>query len=170
MSDAIIIKAAENKDLQILNDLADQLDTPKLDGYFETCLVDQAAGRREIFLIFFQNEAAGYVIFNRAPRYSLYKRLNIPEIQDLNTVPVYRQRGLATQLIHYCEDMARSEGFEQIGISVGLHKSFGAAQRIYCKLGYVPDGYGVTYDREFVQAGELRPVDDLLCLMMVKDL
>ncbi|HIF25723.1 MAG TPA: GNAT family N-acetyltransferase [Micavibrio sp.] len=170
MNEAATIKRAENSDLQILNDLADLLETPKVDEYFETCLAAQAEGQREIFLILFQNEAAGYVIFNRAPRYSLYKRLNIPEIQDLNTVPAFRQRGLATQLIRYCEDMARSEGFEQIGISVGLHKSFGAAQRIYCKLGYLPDGYGVTYDREAVHAGELRPIDDLLCLMMVKDL
>ena len=170
MNEAATIKRAENSDLQILNDLADLLETPKVDEYFETCLAAQAEGQREIFLILFQNEVAGYVIFNRAPRYSLYKRLNIPEIQDLNTVPAFRQRGLATQLIRYCEDMARSEGFEQIGISVGLHKSFGAAQRLYCKLGYLPDGYGVTYDREAVQAGELRPIDDLLCLMMVKDL
>ena len=50
------------------------------------------------------------------------------------------------------------------------HSGFGAAQRLYCKLGYIPDGNGVTYDREAVRAGDMRAVDDLLCLMMVKAL
>ena len=37
-------------------------------------------------------------------------------------------------------------------------------------LGYVPDGSGATYDRLTVAGGEIRPVDDNLCLMMIKAL
>ena len=57
-----------------------------------------------------------------------------------------------------------------MGIGVGLYTSYGAAQRLYCKMGYVPDGNGVTYDRKLLAAGEFRPLDDQLCLMMIKDL
>ena len=57
-----------------------------------------------------------------------------------------------------------------MGLAVGLHRSYGAAQRLYARLGYMPDGYGVTYDREAVVPGDFRAVDDELCLMMVKTL
>ena len=57
-----------------------------------------------------------------------------------------------------------------MGISVALGASYGPAQRLYATLGYMPDGNGVTYDRMAVGFGEMRPVDDDLCLMMVKDL
>ena len=42
MNEAATIKRAENSDLQILNDLADLLETPKVEEYFETCLAAQA--------------------------------------------------------------------------------------------------------------------------------
>lgn len=139
--------------------------------YFERCLSEQESGRRELFVL----EAGevglvAYGILNYAPRYFLYERLGISEIQDLNVVPERRRRGYGRALIEYCEGAVRARGGDQIGISVGLHKGFGPAQRLYVSMGYVPDGYGVTYDREAVAPGENRPVDDDLCLMMVKDL
>lgn len=113
---------------------------------------------------------AGRAQMNAQPAYSLYRRLGIPEIQDLWVDPDRRRQGLGMALIHHCEDEARIAGHSQIGISVGLHAGFGPAQRLYARLGYVPDGLGVTYDRQAVGAGEIRPVDDHLCLMMIKDL
>jgi GNAT superfamily N-acetyltransferase len=139
-------------------------------GYFEQCLAEQEAGRREILIARAGGADIGYGILNRQPQYALYKRLEIPEIQDLNVIPEARRQGAATVLIKALEDIARREGRAHIGISVGLHADYGPAQRLYVKLGYVPDGYGVTYDRVAVSGGEIRPVDDNLCLMMVKDL
>lgn len=112
----------------------------------------------------------GYVVLNRASAYPLFARLGIPELQDLNVIPAYRGRGLGAALVAACEDMARRDGAVRIGLAVGLHKSYGPAQRLYVRLGYQPDGNGITYDRQNIAAGELRPVDDNLCLMMVKDL
>ena len=109
----------------------------------------------------------GYCMLNWQPRYSLYKKLGIPEIQDLNVVPDARRQGVATALIAVCEKAVEAE---QIGVSVALSSAYGPAQRLYAALGYLPDGYGVTFDREPVLHGELRPVDDDLCLMLVKKL
>ncbi len=139
-------------------------------GYFERCVEEQDAGRREILIV---NDGAGdigYGMLNRQPQYALYKRIGIPEIQDLNVIPEARRQGIGTALIHALEDVARGLGYRQVGISVGLHADYGPAQRLYVKLGYVPDGLGVTYDRVTLAAGEIRPVDDNLCLMMVRDL
>lgn len=110
------------------------------------------------------------MVLNPAPSYALFSRLGIPELQDLNVLSGDRERGVGAALVAACEDLARGRGATQIGLAVGLTKSYGAAQRLYARMGYRPDGYGITYDRQTVTAGELRPADDNLCLMMVRDL
>ena len=142
----------------------------KASDYFVTCLVEQEQGKRLVFIATADGQAAGYGMLNWQPQYALYRRLGMPEIQDMNVAPAFRRRGIASMLIAHCEDLAREKGCTDIGISVGLHADYGAAQRLYVQLGYVPDGYGVTYDRKTVRPGEIRPVDDSLCLMMVKSL
>jgi hypothetical protein len=65
-----------------------------------------------------------------------------------------------------------------MGISVGLNQSYGPAQRLYVKKGYIPDGAGMCCDDVPVREGELRttlllrPVslDSLLTIKMIKDL
>jgi GNAT superfamily N-acetyltransferase len=123
-----------------------------------------------VFIARIDGADAGYGMLNWQPQYALYRRLGMPEIQDLNMIPQQRRKGAAAALIAHCEALARGEGRAQMGISVGLYADYGPAQRLYAKLGYVPDGFGVTYDRAAVRPGELRPVDDNLCLMLVKDL
>lgn len=137
----------------------------KSDGYFDACF-DQG---RVIIMAVCDGADCGFGMLNFAPRYSLYKRLDYPEIQDLNVVPDFRNRGIATMMIAYCEDMARARGHEGMGISVGLYKEYGPAQRLYAKLGYMPDGFGITCDREPVNAGQTYRLDDDLCLMLVKE-
>ena len=143
-----------------------QLGLPDLDLH----LTLQAQGERQIILALQADAPAAVCVMNWQPKYGLYKKFGIPEIQNLYTAPAFRRQGFGAALIAYCEDLARQKGLAQIGISVGLHSGFGAAQRLYIRAGYVPDGQGITYDRQLIAAGEFRPVDDQLCLMMVKDL
>ncbi|MBX2834277.1 MAG: GNAT family N-acetyltransferase [Micavibrio sp.] len=143
---------------------------PKDEEHFKQALALQDQGERQVFIISVDGAAAGYTMLSWSPKYPLYRSLGIPEIQDLNIVPDYRRRGLAGGLIAHCEGLVRGRGFEHIGIGVGLDASYGAAQRLYVQMGYVPDGNGVTYDRVNVRFGEMRPIDDDLSLMMVKGL
>lgn len=166
----IDIRLAGEGDLPMLSTIGAVLQPVKTVSYFQRCLAEQEEGKRQVFIARLHGSDAGFGILNWHPQYSLYRRLGIPEIQDLNVEPDLRRNGVATALIGYCEEQARKGGAEHVGISVGLHAGFGAAQRLYVRLGYVPDGYGVTYDRQAVTAGEMRPVDDNLCLMMIKDL
>jgi hypothetical protein len=57
-----------------------------------------------------------------------------------------------------------------VGISVPVSPDFGVAQQLYYKLGYKPDGNGVTYDRATLTHDCRVKLDENLCLMMVKDL
>ena len=91
--------------------------------------------------------------------------LGIPSIQDLN-VPSAR---------HRIRD-ARPGGAHG-GSAIGdlRHRGgpapgYNAAQVLYVKRGYVPDGLGVTYGNRFVREGETLPFDDSLALHFVKEL
>lgn len=125
---------------------------------------------RSVVLGFRDGLVCGYAAVNWEPSYSLFARLNMPELQDLNVLPDARGHGLGAMIVVACEALARERGCEQMGLAVGLTRSYGAAQRLYVRAGYLPDGYGVTYDREAIIVGRDYPVDDDLCLMMVKDL
>jgi ribosomal protein S18 acetylase RimI-like enzyme len=160
----IDIRIAEEKDIPALQGFYKSIGHTE-EGYFSRCLQEQASGSRKIFIAQKDNMIVGYVQLNFAPRYALYKKLDIPEIQDLNVAPAHRRQGIGRALVEYCEKQCESE---QVGISVGLTKDYGAAQRLYMAMGYVADGMGVTYDREPVSKGQMYSVDDDLCLMMVK--
>ncbi len=56
------------------------------------------------------------------------------------------------------------------GIGVGLYAAYGAAQRLYARRGYVPDGRGVVYRNVAVEPGASVTVDDDLVLMMTRRL
>jgi len=109
----------------------------------------------------------GFAIVNHNPKYSLYQKLGIPEIQDVYVLPNYRKQGIASDLIQYCEAQVAEN---TVGISVPVSPNYGAAQRLYYKLGYMPDGNGVTYNRQILSHNNRVKLDDDLCLMMVKDL
>lgn len=139
--------------------------------YYEYCLERAKQGDMQIFTACLADgEMIGHCLLNWVPRYAMFKALGVPEIQDLNVVREYRQKGVGRRIIAFCEDKARLRGREMMGIGVGMDHSFGAAQRLYVAMGYMPDGNGVTYDRKPVSIGELKPIDGNLSLMMTKTL
>lgn len=166
----IRIEQAQPPDLTRLEALAEALRLPREPGLFERYFELQAQGEREILLASADESDAGYCLLNWNPKYGFFRAQGLPEIQDINVVHALRRKGIASAMIRYCEDRARAKGLKQMGIGVGLDFSFGPAQILYIKRGYVPDGNGITYDRKQIAPGEFRPLDDQMCLMMVKDL
>ncbi len=163
---AVTIRDAQTTDIPALESLGN----PNPEGYFSRCFEEQAEGKRFILVAEVAGQIAGYVFLNMNPRYQMFRRLGIPEIQDLYVTSAARRQGVGEALVQFCEERARAQEATQMGISVGLHAGFGAAQRLYARLGYVPDGAGVMYDREPVHVGDMRIIDDDLTLMLVKDL
>ncbi len=136
--------------------------------YYEGCIERHKEGNLIIVTASKDDAFVGFCLLNWHPKYGLFKKFSMPETQDLNVLGKYRRSGVGRALIEYCEETARKKGYEDIGIGVGLNSSYGAAQRLYVRLGYVPDGNGVCYDRKQVAGGDLRPIDDNLSLMMTK--
>ena len=56
------------------------------------------------------------------------------------------------------------------GIGVAPHPGYNAAQRLYGKRGYIPDGLGITCDDHFLQEGAPIALDDQLVLHLIKRL
>jgi hypothetical protein len=65
---------------------------------------------------------------------------------------------------------ALKENNKQVGIGVGLYKDYGFAQKLYVRIGYIPDGNGVTYKYQPATSGDSCPVDDDLIIWFKKDL
>ncbi len=141
-------------------------------AYFDLAAAEQGEHKRLVFLIRHSEtgQLAGYVHYNRFPKYKPFNRLGIPEIQDLYIRADSRRQGLGARLIAHCEVQALTDERDEIGIGVGITPDFGSAQRLYVRLGYMPDGAGVVCDREPIQIGQVQVLDDRLCLMLLKSL
>jgi len=168
--ESIKLRTATRDDLPKLWEIILALKFAKQDGYFESAMEQQKAGVRDIFIASIDGVDVGYGMLAWEPKYVFFRKLNIPEIQDLNVLHDYRRRGVASAMIEHCEGLARKAGKEHMGIGVGMDASYGAAQQLYVRRGYVPDGNGLTYDRKPIAHGELRPIDDDISLMLVKAL
>lgn len=95
---------------------------------------------------------------------------NVPEINDVWIYEEYRSKGLGTKLISWLEQVAKDKGYKEIGIGFGLYADYGSAQKLYFRLGYAPDGHGVTYKYQVTIPGQTYPLDDDLILWLVKSL
>lgn len=157
-------------ELSFVREISAENGSVKPDHYWQRCREGIENNNMNVLMAYIESVPVGYTILNWKPKYRFYDQFDIPEIQDLNVLMKYRKRGIGQSIIEACEDRAREKGCSQMGISYGLTREYGAAQRLYARLGYLPDGLGVTYDRQPVTHGQIRPVDDNLCLMLVKDL
>jgi GNAT superfamily N-acetyltransferase len=164
------IRQAAASDLDGLCRIAAEMGTVHEPGYFERCLAEQRDKKRVILIAADASRLTGYVQLIWQPIYRPFRKLDIPEIQDLNVIPAARQQGLGGRLVDACEALARQAGKAAVGIGVGLYSRYGAAQRLYVRKGYLPDGAGVCYDDVAVRANDLRAIDDLLTLKLIKDL
>lgn len=136
---------------------------------FETYLAEQEKGTRTVAAAFVsKGQIAGYATLLHVSNHPGFKSRNIPEIADLNVIPAYRNNGIARRLLKRLETEAKRQGHTRIGIGVGLYADYGAAQRLYVKSGYVPDGAGLFYNNVPVEKGQRVAVNDSLAIYFIK--
>ncbi|WP_339217858.1 GNAT family N-acetyltransferase [Ornithinibacillus sp. FSL M8-0202] len=99
--------------------------------------------------------------------YPYFLENGIPEVNDFNVIPKLRKKGIGSALMDAIEEIAIKD-FGIVGIGVGLYDSYGSAQRIYAKRGYIPDGRGIMYKEQPVSPGSQVLVDDDLNLYYTK--
>lgn len=122
--------------------------------------------KRTVALLKANKKIVGYGSLLYTPECPFFS--DTPEISDVWIHEKHRRVGLGSSLIHWFENLAKKKGYKDIGIGVGLYSDYGPAQKLYVKLGYVPDGNGITYQCQKTIPGEPYPLDDDLVLWLKK--
>ncbi|MCA0756853.1 GNAT family N-acetyltransferase [Paenibacillus sp. N4] len=130
-------------------------------GYIQKCWEENVSGVRTTFAAFYRGSFAGSLHLLAESDYSYFRERGIPEINDFNVIPPLRKLGIGNALLEAAEQLA-FETCGTVGIGVGLYDSYGNAQRLYAKRGYIPDGRGLMYKLQpVVRGSEVRADDDL---------
>lgn len=169
MTGGVLIRSLHETDPPIISAAFSTIGWDKPVAQFWRYLAEEAAGVRICLVATVDSRFAAYVTVNLQPSYPGFVDMKIPEIQDLNVLPAFRRKGIATRLL----DRAEAEiacRFSVVGIGVGLHPGYNAAQKMYATRGYVPDGRGITYRDRYVREGEQVVLDDDLVLHLTKRL
>jgi GNAT superfamily N-acetyltransferase len=167
MAPTVEIRLLKESDPEVISAAFKNIGWGKPVAQYQRYLAEQAAGSRSCFVATVNRQFAGYVTVNWAPPYPLFAEHKIPEIQDLNAIPPFRNRGVGTRLLDRAEQEVAVRS-SIVGIGVGLHPGYNTAQRLYAKRGYIPDGRGVTYRNRFVEEGMQAVLDDHLLLHLTK--
>lgn len=169
MSIEFVLRALEVDDLAVIHAAFAAIGWDKPIAQYQRYLDEQRAGHRDVRVAVVAGEFAGYVTLSWQPTYPPFVAASIPEIQDLNVLPRLRRRGIGSALLDAAESRAAAR-VQQVGIRVGLDGSYGAAQRLYVRRGYVPDGRGLCSGDRTLRHGEHAVVDDDLLLCFTKRL
>ena len=171
MNNKITIRVLKSADFTILNKLFG-LGTiyNKPPERWATYLAETNAKKRLAVVAEVSGEVVGYCTLKFYSQYSPFRESDTPEVSDLGVAEAFRKRGVGRELVVYLEKIAQQKGSRQIGIGFGLYGDYGPAQRLYVKMGYIPDGHGVTYNYEKITPGKEYKVDDDLILWFTKEL
>jgi GNAT superfamily N-acetyltransferase len=167
--DIITIRSMVKGDAQILFDTYLSYGWhPDLETY-ENYFKDQTKKTRLVFIAEFDGSVTGIGTLVLNPVEGPFGYQKIPEIVDLGVFSEFQNRGIGSLLMQVMESEAakRSKG---VYLAVGLHAGYGAAQRIYVKRGYIPDGSGVWYGNKPLEKYAHCENDDDLLLFLYKEL
>ena len=133
-------------------------------------LKHQAEGKCVALTAVYHGHPAGHVYVYLTPHDGPFKGKNWPEIHDFSVLEKYQRKGIGGKLMDAAERIA-GQYADTVCLGVGLCGSYGSAQRMYVKRGYIPDGTGVWYrGRPCVQYETVCTVDDDLILFLYKKL
>lgn len=137
---------------------------------YETCFREQSVGIRSVIVAKENEKFCGYVTIKWKSDYPSFNQQNIPEISDLNVLSSFRKNGIGTMLINASGVMAKERGYTEIGLGVGMTADYGNAQRLYVRLGYIPNGRGLHYKNVPLNYGDKFTVDDDLVMYLTKSI
>ena len=161
------IRLLEAQDIPLIADAFAELGWNKPTSQYERYFEEQQRDERTVLVAFQQEAFCGYLTICWTSHYPPFNAQDIPEITDFNVLPALRRQGIGSRLLDEAESRIAQRS-PIAGIGVGLYADYGAAQRLYVKRGYVPDGQGLVYHDRHIHRGEQVVVDDDLVLYFTK--
>ena len=169
MEDQILIRAIQKSDCAEIPRQFDKQGWNKPESQFLKYVALQESGERDVIVAEVNAAFAGYLTIKWESDYLPFKAKNIPEIVDFNVLKKFQRRGIGTQLMDEAERRIKARS-NFAGIGFGLFEDYGAAQILYVKRSYIPDGRGIVKDSKPIKYGAEVLVDDSLVLYLVKAL
>lgn len=136
---------------------------------YEKYLEDQVNNKLFVFIAEYKGEIVGYTTLKPFVNVGPFASRKLPEISDFNVFVKYRYKGIGSSILDVVESFA-SQSSDTITLAVGLHSGYGAAQRLYIKRGYIPDGSGVWYQDNNLIPYKNCSNDDSLVLYLYKQI
>ena len=166
----LIIRDMEEADTRIfMEEYTAQGRHPDM-AVYQMRLKDQAEGKCIALTAVYEGCPAGSVYVYTTPRSGPFRETGWPEIHDFSVLEKYQRKGIGSRLMDAAERIAGKYA-DTVWLGVGLCDSYGSAQRMYVKRGYIPDGSGVWYrDEQCRQYETVCTVDDDLVLYLSKKL
>jgi GNAT superfamily N-acetyltransferase len=143
--------------------------TDKTTAQYEGYLQLQETGERDVLFAEWDGAFAGYVTINWMADYPPFQEQGIPEVVDFNVLKKYQRQRIGMALMDEVEQRIKQRS-PFAGIGVGMSTDYGAAQIVYARRGYVPDGKGLTWNGKHLQLGDVVTVDHGLALYLRKEL
>lgn len=134
---------------------------------YEMRLNDMLQGKSIAYIAEIDGQIAGYNNLYFKQYIGPYVSANVPEIVDLGVFERFQRLGIGTALMSAAEEKAK-EYCDSVCLGVGMHSGYGAAQRLYVKRGYIPDGTGVWFRGKVCEQYAPCMNDDELILYMKK--
>lgn len=132
-------------------------------------LQDVATGKCVALVAEYRGHIAGYFNIYFNTMCSLFGGQGYPELIDLGVLKKYRNHGIGNILMQVAENISRKYA-DTVVIGVGLHRDYGAAQRMYVKRGFIPDGSGIWWRGKPLEPYADMKNDDEVTLYMIKKL
>lgn len=168
-SDALTIRDMKREDADILyNTYLSYGWHPSLETYIKY-YDEQEEDKRKVFIAVYEGKVAGICTLVLNPDEGPFGNSGIPEIVDFGVFFDRHNRGIGTKLLDVVEAEA-SKVSKLVYLAVGLHSGYGAAQRMYIKRGYIPDGTGAWYNGKQLEQYAACTNDDDLVLFLSKEL
>ena len=136
---------------------------------YENYYKEQEECKRKVFIVEYNGAICGICTLVLNPTEGPWVEKGYPEIVDLSVFKGFQNMGIGNKLLDVVEQEAAKLS-NVVFLAVGLHSGYGAAQRIYVKRGYVPDGHGVWYQKKPLEQYSPCCNDDSLVLFMSKKL
>ena len=127
---------------------------------------EQESGAREVLVAEVEGAVAGYITILPCAKQGPFAEI-YPELSDFNVFEPFQNQGIGNLLLEEAEKRVRLIS-DKVTLGVGLHSGYGAAQRLYIKRGYIPDGTGVWYRNQPLEMNATSQNNDDLVLYLSK--
>ena len=168
--DELAIRDMEEADAQIFFDeYTAQGWHPEIE-YYRMRMREQDEGKCFALTAEYLGQPAGTVYLYMTVNEGPFKGKGWPMIVDFSVLKKYQRKGIGGRMMEAAEQIA-AQYADTVCLGVGVCDSYGSAQRMYVKRGYIPDGSGVWYqDKQCVQYETVCTIDDDLVLYFYKKL